>query len=516
MLPSQQIGAPTPWARLSGDDLDCPPRFGTRRTPERATYGPRQAQIAANMGKPFQPWQHYVANTAGEVDPITGRLVYGIVVLTLPRQQGKTHLTIPAMTHRCLAWSRQIVVYTAQTKDEALKKLKEDHEPMLAESPYLADYAATWNNNDPHLRWANGSRWGVQASTKSAGHGPTLHLGVLDEAWAQTDGRIEQAWLPAMMTTDSQMWIVSTAGTEDSTWFNEKVEAGRDLVRAGHTVDIAHFEWSADPKSDPFDPATWYTCMPALGNTVTEAKIRQAQLSLASKPGEFARAYCNITKGSEKIKTLEIDMEAWEALADPRSRIGQPLAYGVEVAMDRSAVSVAVAGVRPDGRMHVEVIAHRSGIDWVVPYLVVRARRWRPVGIGVDLGGPAGSLKAALLKAGFRIWSDTMDAREAAKSLLTAPTVREYAAASEDFYDAIGTTEKPRTELVHLGAAMQPQLTRACAGARPRPLGDAWAWGRKGNAEISPLVAVTLARWVYQARAHAYDPGDYDVAQSIY
>lgn len=503
------------WARLSGADLDCPPRWGTRRSPERATYGPKLAEIAAAMGKPFQPWQHYVANTAMEVDPVTGRLVYGIITLTLPRQQGKTCLTIPLMTHRCLAWPRQTVIYTAQTKGDALIKLRDDHEPLLAESVYADRYTATWNNNDPHLSWANGSRWGVQPTTKKSGHGPTLHLGVCDEAWSQTDSRVDQAWLPAMMTTDSQMWLPSTAGTDESTYFNEKVQQGRDAVDSGLVTDVAHFEWSAPPGADPLDPAVWRTCMPALGHTVTEAKIRQAQRTLSDRPKEFARAYCNISQLAETSASV-IDMDVWESLADPRSRVGTLVALGVEVAYDRSCASVAVVGRRADGRMHVEIIKHEAGTKWVVPYLVVRARRWRPCGIGIDLGGPAGSLRSALAAARFTVWSDTMEPREAGKALLTVPTLREYAGASAEFYDAIGTAAKPRRDLVHLGAEAQPQLSKACAGARWRPLGDAQAWGRKGNAEISPLVAATLARWVYQTRAAAYDPGDYDVAESIY
>jgi hypothetical protein len=64
---------------------------------------------------------------------------------------------------------------------------------------------------------------------------------------------------------------------------------------------------------------------------------------------------------------------------------------------------------------------------------------------------------------------------------------REYAAACGGFYDAVvqGT-------VVHLD---QPVLNAAVAGARKRILGDAWAWGRKGGTDVSPLVAATLARW---------------------
>jgi hypothetical protein len=55
------------------------------------------------------------------------------------------------------------------------------------------------------------------------------------------------------------------------------------------------------------------------------------------------------------------------------------------------------------------------------------------------------------------------------------------------FYDAVvaGT-------LAHLD---QPVLLAAVTSARRRILGDAWAWGRRAGGDVSPLCAVTLARW---------------------
>ena len=41
----------------------------------------------------------------------------------------------------------------------------------------------------------------------------------------------------------------------------------------------------------------------------------------------------------------------------------------------------------------------------------------------------------------------------------------------------------------------RPALDAAVAGAATQPLGDAWAWARKGlSTDITPLVAVSLAR----------------------
>ena len=58
----------------------------------------------------------------------------------------------------------------------------------------------------------------------------------------------------------------------------------------------------------------------------------------------------------------------------------------------------------------------------------------------------------------------------------------------------------------------RPALDAAVAGAGKRPLGDSWAWARWGlSVDISPLVAVSLARWGHATRAHLYnrEPGIY-------
>jgi hypothetical protein len=53
-----------------------------------------------------------------------------------------------------------------------------------------------------------------------------------------------------------------------------------------------------------------------------------------------------------------------------------------------------------------------------------------------------------------------------------------------------------------------PALSAALAGAGKRPLGDAWAWDRRGTSvDISPLVAATLARWAYTSRERPADEG---------
>src|SRR5258706_14176120 len=78
----------------------CPPRFGTRRDPDRLTLGPGVGTVSAKLGKPFMPWQQYVADVVMEIDQVTGRLGYQEMGLTGPRQSGKTTWGEAKSTHR--------------------------------------------------------------------------------------------------------------------------------------------------------------------------------------------------------------------------------------------------------------------------------------------------------------------------------------------------------------------------------------------------------------------------------
>jgi hypothetical protein len=77
-------------------------------------------------------------------------------------------------------------------------------------------------------------------------------------------------------------------------------------------------------------------------------------------------------------------------------------------------------------------------------------------------------------------------------------TTRARGAADSGFYDAVVNGS--------LRYVPRPALDAAVAGAAKRPLGDSWAWARRGlSVDICPLVAVSLARWGHATRAHKYD-----------
>jgi phage terminase large subunit-like protein len=454
----------------------CAPRWATPRDPSRRTLGAAAAKIAVELGTPLMKWQRQVLDVALEIDQTTGKLAYRQVVLTVPRQSGKTTLLLALILLRALGAPRQQIRYTAQTGADARKKMRDDWTPALEPTRFGALFQQRQTNGHEAWLFGNGSLFALTATTRRAGHGGTLDLGILDEAFAQPDWRIEQALLPAMITRPMpQLWVVSTAGTPaDSPYLMEKVQMGREVAETGLQHSVAYFEWSADDHADPADPDTWASCMPALGHTVSEAAVRADFESLDSS--EFARAYLNRWMTLDTAPVIALD--AWNALGDPTSSLVDPVCFAFDVTPDRSAASIAVAGARSDGLKHVELVAHRPGTDWVVDALEQLRASHKPSAIVADATGPAGSLLAELA---------------ARKVDITTVSASDHAQACGLLFDGVAA----RT-LRHRGS---PEILAALDGARKRPLGDAWAWSRKNSTvDISPLVASTLALWAAQQK----------------
>lgn len=417
------------------------------------------------------PWQQQVLDVALEVDPRTGRLVYREVVLTVPRQSGKTTLLLVLILLRALASPRQSIRYTAQTGSDARKKWMDDWLPILKPSRFGRLFRIRLTNGHEALLFNNGSIQALIATTKKTGHGGSIDLGILDEAFAHPDARLEQALKPAMITRPQpQMWIVSTAGTpEDSPYLWQKVETGRQLAEAGLTEGVAYFEWSADEESDPADPKTWYSCMPALGITATEQAVASdfASMSLS----EFCRAYLN--RWMSALSDPVIPLDKWHEMEDGRSKMPDPVVFAFDVTPDRAHGAIGAAGKRSDGLVHIEVIDHRSGTGWVAPRMAELVKSHHPFAVLCDPAGPAGSLVAEMTALGVEV---------------VPVSGKEHAQACGVLYDTVF-----QGRLRHLGT---PELESALEGAVKRQLGDAWAWSRRSSSvDISPLVACTLAQW---------------------
>jgi hypothetical protein len=416
-----------------------------------------------------------------------GRPAYREVRVTVPRQQGKTGgLLLPVMVHRSLGGvdpRPQRLLYTAQDRNHAREKWAEQVE-LLDRSPLRRLYSVRRSNGSERIKWRTGSSWGITASGEKSGHGFTLDLGVIDEAFAQTDDRLVQAFRPAMLTRPwAQLWVVSTAGTDDSVFLRERVEDGRARVEADERTGVAYFEWSAPDDAAAGDPATWAATMPALGTLIDLETV--ASDYAAMDEGEFARAYLNRwSAGGAPVFSIA----EWVGCLDHESSaLGSP-AFGLDVSPDRSHASIAAAGGRSDGRIHLELVERRAGTDWIAERLGELVGRHHPIALALDPASPAGSLVTELTQLPV-------------VPPLVLVNARQYAQACGALFDDVGTRR-----IAHRG---QPALDDAVIAARRRNIGDAWAWARPSSGvDPSPLIAATLARWGW-ANGPRFDPTIY-------
>lgn len=498
---------------LQSTDLICQPRYSTPRTARR-TYGPRVGEVAKNLGYEFMPWQQYVCDVALEVDPRTGLLVYRECCLTVPRQSGKTALLLAVMVHRAHAFitakeRKQRILYSAQTRIAARAKWEDEHLDILDRTRYRRDYVVRKQIGQEAIRWNNGSLHGITSNKETAGHGETLDLGVIDEAFAQEDSRMEQAYKPAMRTRDQpQIWINSTAGTKKSVFLREKVDTGRVLtttqaeifdengpsrvVEAPVFRGSCYFEWSAPDEAEPGDPDTWYGCMPALGYTqrleAVEHEFRTTDLA------DFRRASLNQWADEFPDLWLVIKESDWVLATDGRSKPVGRLVFAIDTTPERSFTSISVCGRRADGLYHVETIANRPGTSWAVEAMKRLQKQWDgrawPVRVVIDSASAAASMITELEDAGIEV---------------IKTTAQQYVQACGRFYDYTLSGK-----LRHLGEA---RMTTAVSGAVKRVLEASWAWARKGvELDISPLVGATLALYGFTTT----DPDDdYDLLDSV-
>lgn len=461
---------------MAADWWDLPgaaPQWATRRNPARETYGPEVVRIMRKLGFDPMPWQRYCLDVALEHGD-TGKLVYRQVIEVVPRQAGKTAKVLGVQVHRAVNMAKRLKhpqqsIYTAQRHTDARSKLLEEHYPIIETSPYGKFATPLRTTASEGITWSNRSTHHIAAPTWKAGHGKTLDLAQIDEAFALQTDEVEQGIKPAQITRPSaQLYVISAAGDHRSSYLRSKIDVGREHARQGIDKGIAYFEWSADGLDvDPSDPAVWAQVHPAIGYTIDVDAIEADHASM--KPAEFARAYLAIWPTAQRPRI--VSDEKWQACADRKSRCGDPVCFAIDVTSDRSMAAVSAAGRRADGLLHVEVVAHDNGTGWVADYVQGLLKRHPKSTLSVDTVGSAASLLPELERRRIPV-----------RLLTTADVARSMGLVLDKIDQGL------------LRHRDQPSLNLALAGADKRRIGDKWAWAR-GDGDITPLVSATLALW---------------------
>ncbi len=466
------------------------------------------------LGLSLFPWQKWTLVHALELLP-DGTFRFRTVVLLVARQNGKSTLMQVLTLWRMYMDGAPLVIGTAQDLDTA----EEQWQFVVDMAQGTPELAAEVDqvlkvNGKKQLRLVSGERYKVRAASRRAGRGLTGDLVLLDEL---REHQTWEAWGAVTKTTmaraRSQVWAASNAGDVmsvvlgflrglahgalgDPDGINEAAPDAPDESDELDGDSLGIFEYSADPGCEKWDRGGWAHANPSLGHPdgVTEKALASAA---RTDPEAVFRTEC-LCQWVARLAESVIPRLQWAARLDEKSKIVTLRRFALDVAPDRGWASIAVAGCREDGALHVEVtsrkgvIDDRAGVEWVVPRLLQIKRRYPDMTVAIEAGSAAVTLQPAIEAAGITV---------------EVVPVGEVAAACGLFYDA-ATTDGG---LWHVG---QEALTQAIADAGRLWVADkAFKWRhRSGPGNITSLYAATLALW----QAHAAEQADYNVEDSIY
>lgn len=449
------------------------PRFATPR-PTGPTWGPSICRVMEMLGDTPMPWQEYGADLIGDLDD-RGLPRWSLVLISVPRQAGKTTLTLGACVHRLLTGKNMRVWSTAQTGQKARGKWMELVEKIENDSFPLRELFSSKKaaGSEQLIVPKLGSKFSPHPPTEDSLHGDQSDLNFIDEGWVFDEAEaaaLMQAIVPTQATRPgAQTVIVSTRGTAASTWFHGLVAKAK-LPGS----KIALLDYGIADGDNPNDLELVASAHPAYGYTVTMDSLVAAKDQLA--PSEFARAYGNRETGS---RDREIPLESWESAASLDTiPDGHPVTFGAAVDFDRTETAI-VAAALVDGIPIIEVVDIRAGTGWGAARLRELVEEHGAPPPWVDAIGPGATLADELTLMG------------------TPPVkfgVRELTAACADIWDRITAVDHDGVAAPTVRIRPHEALDIAAELVTKRRVGEAWAWGRRASAgSIATLEAATLA-----------------------
>lgn len=440
-----------------------------------STGFPAVRSRALDMGIPMDQWQDGLGRLALSKRE-SGLYAAGIggVVMSIPRQVGKTYLIAGIVFALCTLFPNLTVIWTAhrtRTHNETFKKMQS----MARKSkivPYIENVRAA--NGEQEISFKNGSRILFGARESGFGRGfDEVDILVLDEAQILSEDAMSDM-VPA--TNAAPNGLVFLMGTPPRPKDPGEVFSNARKRALGGDDDTVYVEFSADEDAKLEDKAQLMKANPSYPHRTSDSAIQRMRKLLGSDDNFRREAYGIWDKESATSKVFT--KHSWQVLKgdQPDGR----MAFGVKFTSDGSGVALAAA-YRPDGDGPVFVKPIKQaglgeGIQWLVDHLVDHAAG--ATQIVVDGKAGVGYLVNALRDAGVRN-----------KRLIIIPTLDQVKSAHSMFEQGVLTGG-----ISHPGVkAFDDQAT----GAVKRKIGNdgGFGWAAVEGKTVVALDAATLAHY---------------------
>jgi hypothetical protein len=408
-----------------------------------------------------------------------------------PRQNGKNDTCAARELAGLILFGERLIIHTAHefpTANESFLRLVAVFENWddLRRKVARIRYA----NGEQGIELSTGQRLKYRARTGGSGRGfAKADLLVYDEAQHLQAEHVAASGPARLANPNNQSWYMGSGGlpTSSNAWRMRRRALSGDGGRFAyveHTAEVVRLvgDQVVSVKPDVLDRQAWARANPAYGHRITDESMFSLYEELG--PELYARECLCLWDPELGSDLSVIPPAAWEACRDPKSGPVGGVSFSVDVSPDREWASIAVAGESGNGGVHVEVIERHPGTLWLAARVAEVQAKWGGT-VAISKGSPAWSLETDLVEAGVE---------------LTPVSTEEHSQACGALLDDI-----TNSRLRHMG---QPELDVAVKGAGQRNYGDTWLWSRRtSTTDISPLVAVTLARWAH-TQAVTYDALD--------
>lgn len=421
-------------------------------------------------------WQRFCIRGILSEDP-TARLCAEIALLIVPRQNGKGTILEVVELYALFVLDLPLILHTAH-----LGETSADHMARLwaaiCSDPELEDqckqvlakgYEAIERRGFGEIRF--------RTRSKKGGRGGSPQMVVFDEALFLTSQQIS-AILPSLsaqtMREDRPLLIYASSAPIGE---SEMLHGLRAAVLRGEVPPAFMAEWSVElPDTDGdlaaavravmADPEALYQANPGAG-----IRIDPEWCWTIERGSMTPEAWCVERLGV--VFTADgdsgiIPANSWQACRDMTSTVDTGR-IALTVGPGGSWAAIGLAGERDDGSLHLEVVRHAPGTDWLVEAALAGTERFGP--LLVDPKTPTMGVLAMLDAAGVEV-----------EEMATADVTRACAELQLDVKNC---------RVRHLD---QPELNAAVAGVDIRPVGESWVFSaRASSVDVSPLLAVTLA-----------------------
>jgi hypothetical protein len=453
-----------------------------------ASLGDQAIDFAASLGIVLDDWQRWILTHAlGErADGKWSALTVGLCV---GRQNGKNEVLLVRELFGLLVLGERGILHTAhlhKAVDTQFRRIKD----VFHSTPELKSRLKAANSSvgQQFIELTTGQRIEFASRQGSkTGRSLTLDLVVHDESMYVSDtsmGAVMPTMAAQSLHGNVQTWFTGSAPDADEP-DHDGVPFSRMRENAlKGAADILWAEWSVEAEDRDRVPAEWLADPVKIAQANPALDIRMSlEWAIAESQQLSRRHYLRERLGitlwpdpSEDAGRV-ISAEAWNAAAcvDESMRIVDAKTFALDANVDNTWASIAVAGKRPDDAVHFALVEHRRRVHWMLERCQQLADEHPDAQFVLDVRGPLAHLRDALVEAGLSvIEADTSD----------------YAESCTEFVEGVEqkTLRYP---------SPQPELSEAVADARRQTLGDRWKWARRASdsADISPLVAASLAAW---------------------